>query len=261
MEVRILSRPKALFRSLSMLTDPSNRKHVLGDLRPYICLHPDCYVTGQDFQRRHQWMQHVQQAHWKTWLCPLGCKNTHIEDIPALESHLATFHKEHAETLSPESLVRLAEHDRPLDAPKNCELCNEELDSFKSYSRHVGRHQEDVALFVLPDRGLDEESLSVAQNEESSKGPGLGYLQENEEGGPESEGESNNSFTAERQWESEKSDAGHEEALTKESDISWRLYHYQAPGSSISQNTLKAHEDYHSGSMGRVLRLDGGAQG
>ncbi|KAH7633992.1 hypothetical protein B0T09DRAFT_250221, partial [Sordaria sp. MPI-SDFR-AT-0083] len=94
-------------------------------------------------------IHHVQESHWKILLCPLGCKDLHIEDIAALEAHLATFHKEHAETLSPESLIQLSKQERPLNASKKCELCNKELDSFKAYARHVGRHQEDVALFVL----------------------------------------------------------------------------------------------------------------
>lgn len=111
-------------------------------------------------------MQHVQQAHWNVFVCPFGCKDAQVDDIPALKAHLATFHNEHAESLSPESLIRSSEQERPLDAPKQCELCSEELDSFKAYTRHVGRHQEDVALFVLPNRGIDEESLSDDQNEE-----------------------------------------------------------------------------------------------
>lgn len=112
-------------------------------------------------------MQHFQQAHWNVFVCPFGCEDVQVDDLPTLKAHLATFHKEHAQSLSPESLIQLSEQERPLDAPKQCELCGEDLDSFKAYTRHVGRHQEDVALFVLPDRGLDEESLSDDQNEES----------------------------------------------------------------------------------------------
>lgn len=81
-----------------------------------------------------------------------------MDNISALDTHVTTSHKDLAQTVSRESLIQLSEQERPLDAAKTCELCNEELDSFKSYSRHVGRHQEDLALFVLPDRGLDADT-------------------------------------------------------------------------------------------------------
>ncbi|KAK3388381.1 hypothetical protein B0T20DRAFT_365211, partial [Sordaria brevicollis] len=146
------------YRMVQVDTTQEWRKHVLGDLRPYICLYPDCSAAGQDFQRRHQWIQHVRQAHWKILVCPFGCEDLHLENISALDAHITTCHKDLGQTVSRESLIQLAEQDRPLEAAKTCELCNEELDSFKSYSRHVGRHQEDLALFVLPDRGLDADT-------------------------------------------------------------------------------------------------------
>ncbi|KAF5542092.1 hypothetical protein FNAPI_10076 [Fusarium napiforme] len=42
-------------------TRSSWKKHVYGDLRPYICLEKDCETPGREFSRRHQWMEHYQR--------------------------------------------------------------------------------------------------------------------------------------------------------------------------------------------------------
>ncbi|WAO97151.1 Hypothetical protein NCS54_01486500 [Fusarium falciforme] len=48
------------------VTDRSTwKKHVFGDLRPYICLDKDCMNLEKKFSWRHQWMDHVKQNHWK----------------------------------------------------------------------------------------------------------------------------------------------------------------------------------------------------
>lgn len=172
MEVSILGRSHIVSCLCSFSkTDQSlvPRKHVMADLRPYVCLYPDCSAAGQDFQRRRQWVQHVQEAHWQILVCPFGCKDLPIDGIPALNDHMARHHKEHADTLGTESLIQLSEQERPLNSSKACELCNEELDSFKAYARHVGRHQEDVALFALPNRGLDEDSLSEKLSDDENE--------------------------------------------------------------------------------------------
>ena len=55
----------------------------------------------------------------------------------------------------------------------NCTLCQEPLASFKPYQRHVGRHQEQLALFALPhlnsqhDGDSDDGDTSQSDNEGS----------------------------------------------------------------------------------------------
>ncbi|KAF4332066.1 zinc finger transcription factor ace1 [Fusarium beomiforme] len=53
------------------------------------------------------------------------------------------------------------------DHPATCPLCKEKQPSFKQYQRHVGRHQEDLALFALPrlpQIAGEEEDESVADS-------------------------------------------------------------------------------------------------
>ncbi|KAK1775127.1 hypothetical protein QBC45DRAFT_360317 [Copromyces sp. CBS 386.78] len=148
------------------------RSHIFSDLRPYVCLSLDCQIPNVDYQRRFQWMQHVLENHWKIWKCPKGCKDV-VRGVWELRSHIAAFHRDITDPVEIQTLFSLAEHPKPLDAITECELCHEELNSMRDYLRHVGRHQEDIALFSLPDRGLEGDCESDNESEESYGDPDI----------------------------------------------------------------------------------------
>jgi len=75
-----------------------------------------------------------------------------------------------------ESLAKLSAQPRDMRKGVACPLCRETLSSVREYERHVGRHQEQLALFALPsqdvvdDEGDDEEERSdesIASNPET----------------------------------------------------------------------------------------------
>ncbi|VTT55264.1 unnamed protein product [Fusarium fujikuroi] len=125
------------------------KKHVFSDLFPYICVELGCPAPDQDFQRRHQWASHVKKYHWKTWTCKLGCNET-FNSSQDMKRHLAQKHSESTELTHLVNLLTMCESPKSEDEPTNCPLCGERQSSFKQYQRHVGRHQEDLALFALP---------------------------------------------------------------------------------------------------------------
>ncbi|RGP69547.1 transcription factor [Fusarium sporotrichioides] len=96
------------------------KRHVLADLRPYVCLWEDCTASGMEFMRRHEWTLHEIQNHRKTYKY-LSARTT----------------KE--------------------DERVSCPLCKQALPSMKDYQRHVGRHQEQLALFALPSLQIDDD--------------------------------------------------------------------------------------------------------
>jgi hypothetical protein len=49
---------------------------------------------------------------------------------------------------------------------EKCPVCQEIITSVKQYQRHVGRHQEDLALFALPSRAEDEEVEPDSEDKE-----------------------------------------------------------------------------------------------
>ncbi|KAK4177089.1 hypothetical protein QBC36DRAFT_310460 [Triangularia setosa] len=158
------------YMMISALTTRAWTKHVLADLRPYICLSPDCEMSKADFQGRHEWMQHVLSNHWKTWSCV--CCGEHFDSAIELRTHLV---EQHAETLSQsdmENMVTSSEKPKPLNCHTRCHLCEENLNSAKEHARHLGRHQRDLALFALPRIELssepDERDVSQPESYDSS---------------------------------------------------------------------------------------------
>ncbi|EXK85044.1 hypothetical protein FOQG_10983 [Fusarium oxysporum f. sp. raphani 54005] len=154
------------FMMVSIASRNHWKKHVFSDLFPYICIELGCPAPDQDFQRRHQWADHVKKHHWKTWACKLGCDKT-FHSSQDIKRHLEHKHSETAEMTHLDSLVAMCERPKPENEPTDCPLCNERQYNFKQYHRHVGRHQEDLALFALPHLPGEEDEKKVESDSES----------------------------------------------------------------------------------------------
>ncbi|EWY95075.1 hypothetical protein FOYG_04198 [Fusarium oxysporum NRRL 32931] len=150
------------FMMVSIASKNHWRKHVFSDLFSYICVELGCPAPDQDFQRRHKWADHVKKHHWKTWACKLGC-DTIFDSSQDMKRHLAQKHSETAKLTHLDSLLTTCERTKPENEPTDCPLCNERQPSFKQYQQHVGRYQEDLALFALPHLPEEEDD----KNEES----------------------------------------------------------------------------------------------
>ncbi|KAH7310916.1 hypothetical protein B0I35DRAFT_439884 [Stachybotrys elegans] len=144
-----------------MLISVTNRrqwkKHVLDDLRPYTCLFENCLTASKDYGRRHEWMSHVLQNHWKVWRCPASCEALWSSES-GLKQHLQKAHPDIGSSGDLHAIIERCERRRRLDEKTDCQLCGETLDSIKQYQRHVGKHQVDLALFALPKIGDDGDS-------------------------------------------------------------------------------------------------------
>ncbi len=94
-------------------------KHIFQDLQPYICVASTCATPDKLYTTRHEWEHHSTVAH------PLS----------------TTDHSAHKE--SEDFAV--------------CPLCREKVESGKQYNRHLARHLQELALFILPgsDQDLD----------------------------------------------------------------------------------------------------------
>ncbi|KAI0837384.1 hypothetical protein F5Y06DRAFT_297712 [Hypoxylon sp. FL0890] len=84
-----------------------------------------------------------------------------------LRGHLQDHHLNAASDDQLRASVELCTSSGPLDRASNCPLCEELLPSTKEYKRHVGRHLEDIALFVLP-RAFDDDSDEEVSEEQAS---------------------------------------------------------------------------------------------
>ncbi|KAK3685899.1 hypothetical protein B0T22DRAFT_482821 [Podospora appendiculata] len=192
------------FQIILVTSKAAWKKHVFADLRPYVCLSTDCPLPDQDFRRRHHWVSHVKQLHWKTWTCPeKGCAGSHhFESAMQMKSHILKEHPNASDSKQLESLLLLSEQPKSLGRSAECPLCHAVLGNFTQYQRHVGRHQEDLALFALPsleadgsdqDRDEDEEEdvdkseLEESHEAEDVKGEWPDFFKGDRESGVEEE--------------------------------------------------------------------------
>lgn len=101
-------------------------KHVFQDLQPYICTISTCTTPDKLYSTRHEWLHHMNMVH------PAAMT---IDDT--------------------------LEGGRGITA---CALCKGEIEPGKTHDRHLARHLQELALFILPG---GEEELSADENQES----------------------------------------------------------------------------------------------
>jgi len=97
--------------------------------------------------------------------------------------HFETCHPAHRSAAELEAIVKLSEQPLNIGNGVQCPLCAETLRSVQQYQSHVGRHQEDLALFALPsleaDRGPDGDGQDKLETgSESTAAPTLTELGE-----------------------------------------------------------------------------------
>ncbi|KAI1426685.1 hypothetical protein F5Y12DRAFT_251198 [Xylaria sp. FL1777] len=147
------------FMLISVSSTYQWRKHVLRDLRPYICLAEDCPAANKEYGRRHEWMNHVLQKHWKSWTCPYRCGLNDTTETN-LREHITRVHGSATQMELDAMIARCSQmRSIPSSSPVNCPLCQHTLESIQQYQRHVGRHQVDLALFALPKIDYEEEEI------------------------------------------------------------------------------------------------------
>ena len=120
-------------------------KHVFQDLQPYICTVADCSTPQTLFSTRHGWVQHLKEAHPHEW----------------------TGDEKQAAAAINESITSIFR--------ATCPLCKSNSKSEKYFVRHLARHLQELALFVVPqddadsdmDDALDPELLGKDNSESS----------------------------------------------------------------------------------------------
>ena len=125
------------FVIISVDGTPAWHKHVFQDLQPYICTVAACSTPHTLFSTRHEWVQHLKEVHPREWT---GGENGAGAAID--ESDISSF-------------------------CANCPLCRSNSKSEKHFVRHLARHLQELALFVLPQDDADSDL---------DDGPGLEFF-------------------------------------------------------------------------------------
>lgn len=150
-----------------------SRKHVYSDLACYVCTQDHC--SHPLFESRDQWFNHELEEHRRQWVC--GSCQSSFPSIDLFKDHMGT---EHPGTFLDNQLAALATRSaRPLHriCASACPLCdyeailrrklNPSVDEgpitvpIRTFRNHLGRHLEQLALFVLPKQDLAEQDDDV----------------------------------------------------------------------------------------------------
>lgn len=137
------------------------------DLRAYVCTFQDC--DDRLFEDRHTWFQHELDAHRRQWTCQY-CLSSAFDSSEHLTRHLLG---EHPQGLPdgdvPLAILVASSHPATEIEASGCPLCDEWFEglqeeakrthlpegdqlfvSLKDFQRHLGQHQEQLALHAIP---------------------------------------------------------------------------------------------------------------
>lgn len=145
------------------------------DLSSYTCVFGDC--DEMFFESRQKWWTHEMEAHRKKWVC--GMCRSQRPSFAAMKEHL---HVDHPDQVPVNQTEHIAyQFGRPLGYinAADCPLCDyagvlrrrgysdgeiAQIPADK-FSWHLGRHLEQLALFVLPNTDLMGEEGGISDDE------------------------------------------------------------------------------------------------
>lgn len=166
------------FYIITVSSKTSWERHVFEDLRPYICTFPDCETPSKLYTSQHLWFEHELLSHRSTWKCPRGCPES-FTAFGRLQRHMSKSHgdNDRRDDLAGEDLNACRQEISVL-ASSICPLCGDALRGLKWLRKHIGKHQQQLALFALPlglfpevddsDSGDVPDDLSLNSDEEEA---------------------------------------------------------------------------------------------
>ena len=136
------------------------RRHVFQDLRPYICTFDNCIDTANTlYGSRREWFEHELAFHRREWHCKECNFETSREE--EIVQHLEKIHSDVYKNYVAAAMLKRCE--RPIQLPQECCICKKEVSS-NQIRKHLAKHMQQLALFVLPTQEHDQ---SLEGNEQS----------------------------------------------------------------------------------------------
>jgi hypothetical protein len=154
------------------------RKHVLSDLRAYVCMFEGC--DAGLFEDKMAWQTHDSECHQRQWRCQ-HCRTGAFSSASSLQDHLRSMHD--SGKLPKDLIARVVDASTVTSSEvvPDCPLCDfedeiraeamsrsQELSTnsqvvipLADYHRHLAFHQEQLALFAIPpaiERSVESES-------------------------------------------------------------------------------------------------------
>ena len=128
----------------------SLRKHILEDLRPYLCTYPDCETAYRLYGSRSDWLAHEEAIHRQAWRCRDHPKDQFTKQAD-FRSHLKLIHQD----LNDEQIEAFVEFSVSAleDSRDQCKIClkyTSDLPKKQALFKHIANHYETFATFSAP---------------------------------------------------------------------------------------------------------------
>jgi hypothetical protein len=120
-----------------------------------VCTFENCTTPDRTFESRHEWFNHELHAHRAWWDCVDGC-NEKFQSSNDLTEHIRRAHIELTIDGRQDVVVETRRRQVQTGSSAECVFCNAALNSLTLLRRHVGKHQEELALFSLPSYDADD---------------------------------------------------------------------------------------------------------
>ncbi|KAF1829056.1 hypothetical protein BDW02DRAFT_561926 [Decorospora gaudefroyi] len=136
------------FLLVSIPTPAGWKQHVYRDLHPYCCTYEHCTIADHLYDSRKAWFAHELEAHRTAWQCIEECSKVY-EAESDFEKHVRKSHPDLASENTLSVLKRTSAKGADLGGQTECALCGKNL-TLRALQRHLGSHQQHLALFALP---------------------------------------------------------------------------------------------------------------
>lgn len=167
------------------LDDQAWKRHIIKDLRPYVCTHEVCPYPDELFSSTREWREHLRRPHYSEWICPLSSKGNcgskglgeHMNksSIFSTESELHEhLTHSHQGQFSPKQIEVLQRRGfRAVRAVVTCPFCRpreppneigETLKPGEDIFKHISEHLLALALISLPAR---PQPLGIGENDQN----------------------------------------------------------------------------------------------
>jgi CubicO group peptidase (beta-lactamase class C family) len=138
-----------------------NRRHVMQDVRPYVCVFKECSKPEELYVSTDDWMQHMEEEHAeRCWICSICSPSKDFGTADEFQAHMKET-EDHKDTFTAAQLpilTQMSESLMPLEFP-GCPLCKwseRRNTGIKSLKDHIAEHLHSFALSSLPWECVEE---------------------------------------------------------------------------------------------------------
>ena len=125
------------------------RKHIFSDLQPFMCTFEDCATADETYGSRREWFMHEFSCHRRVWTCGGHCNRIFQSSEELIEHVKAVSSLDITDQQIP-AFLEMRSSPIARTATSYCPLCCAEIVGTKSLRRHLGKHLQEISLFVIP---------------------------------------------------------------------------------------------------------------